>query len=469
MTPTMQEAIGAFKTAFARGLAQRPEDIRDVDELDQMLHEARIEIGHSAMGTSVHMAVTQALMSPPVCCGQPMRNHHRPKLRVMSMQGNHEAGGVSYRCDECGNTRRPVHERLGVDVYRKTTRLFERLSADFFLDKGAPTAVRRLKEHHGIEPGRTTVLHHAERRGEQARRWLDEKLRRASIKAEARRGHPAQVDAVFVQMDSSSGKTVQPLVRPEVVGDAPVERTPVRRVPKVRRPIEGRQVKLLCAQPEGAVDWVYDAYIGEFDDAPRRLEGLASTCDWQPGVKAVMTADGEAKIREMGEGAFLPHFQFILDHPHALGHLKDVITYGKDTLPCPAAQWMDRAIRRLHEGKVLDVVAEVRGLAEQIEDEASETKVDNVATYFEERADAVHYDKFKEKGWPLSSGNVEGGHIHFIHPISKRGSGWLVPHLNNTLALACIRQSNMWDEFWQSTHTASGGPAEGGGRMAEAS
>jgi len=455
MTPTMQEAIDAFKTTFARGLAQRPADIPNVDELDQMIHDARAEMGQAAMRTSVQAAVTHALASPPACCGQPMRNHHRPSLRVTSMQGEHQAEGVSYRCDACGSTRRPVHEQLGVDAYDKATVLFDRLSSDFFLDKGAPTAVRRLREHHGIEPGRTTVLHHAEQRGAQARRWLDDKLNQASATAEGRRGHAAAVDTVFVQMDSSSGKTVQPLVRPEVAPDASVERTPVRQVPKVNRPIEGRQVKLLCAQAQGTVDWVYDAYIGEFEEAPVRLEGLAATCGWQPGVKAVMTADGEAKNRESGEGAFLPHFQFILDHPHALGHLKDVLTYGKDALSASPSQWMEQSIRSLHEGKVHQVVADVRRIAEQIADSTSQTKVDNVATYFQERADAVHYDKFKERGWPLASGAVEGGHIHFIHPISKRGSGWLVPHLNETLALACIRQRGWWDEFWESTKARS--------------
>ena len=112
---------------------------------------------------------------------------------------------------------------------------------------------------------------------------------------------------------------------------------------------------------------------------------------------------------------------------------------------------MDQAIRRLHKGKVLDVVAEIRDLAKQVEDDKSQTKVDNVATYFKERADAVHYDKFREEGWPLSSGKVEGGHIHFVHPISKRGSGWLVENLNNILALMCIRESGWWEEFWGST------------------
>ena len=76
--------------------------------------------------------------------------------------------------------------------------------------------------------------------------------------------------------------------------------------------------------------------------------------------------------------------------------------------------------------------------------------MDNVATYFEERASAVNYNYFKEQGWPQGSGAVEGGHIHFIHPISKRGAGWLVDNLNDTIALACVRQSGWWQEFWQS-------------------
>jgi hypothetical protein len=249
----MHQAIEAFKTTFAAGVAERPEDIRSADELDTMIHQARAELGGVAMSLSVQAAVVHGLEHRPRCCGdEPMKGHHRPKLCIQSVQGKHEAHGVSYRCESCGRVARPVHELLGVVSYAKTTVLFERLSADFFLDKGAPTAVRRLKEHHGVEPGRTTVLDHVEKRAEQARHYLDRRLQEASNHAEERRGYRAPVEAIFVQMDSSSGKTVQPLARPEVAEYADVERTPVLNLPKVKRPVEGRQVKLLCAQPEGS-------------------------------------------------------------------------------------------------------------------------------------------------------------------------------------------------------------------------
>ena len=179
MTLSMQQAIDAFKTVYAQALEARPEDIHTVDQMDEMIHAARAELGAFTMAQTI-------------------------------------------------------------EQYSKSTLLFDRLSSDFFLDKGAPTAVRRLKEHHSIEPGRTTVLQHAEKSGELARTFLDEKLHQTAEDAEARRGHTPRVDTIFVEMDSSSGKTVQPLVRPEVAEGAVVERTPVRELPKVQRPIEGR-------------------------------------------------------------------------------------------------------------------------------------------------------------------------------------------------------------------------------------
>ena len=86
MTPTMLEAIDAFKSTYAHGLAERPEDLRSIDELDQMLHEARAVIGRSAMRTSIEAVRVRALVDVPSCCGRSMRKDHRPKLRVLSMQ-----------------------------------------------------------------------------------------------------------------------------------------------------------------------------------------------------------------------------------------------------------------------------------------------------------------------------------------------------------------------------------------------
>jgi hypothetical protein len=365
------------------------------------------------------------------------------------MQGQHGVQGVALRCATCGRTWRPVHEKLGIDGQYHTTVLFERLSADFCLDKGSPSATRRLKEHHGIDVGRTTVLQHAEHRGQEAREFVERKLQQARQQSESLRGRPLRVAEVFVQMDSSSGKTVKPIVRPTVANDAAVERTPVRGLVKVKRPLEGRQVKLLCGQAKGEASWAYHAYIGEFDQAVVPLQGLAATRGWQDGTLAVMTSDGEPSLQEVGRGAFDPHFKFVLDHPHAMSHLGEVPLHTPERrLPLPKDEWIKYGIARLHQGEALKLVEETRQIAKRLPKGEDRTKVENVAIYFEKRAAATHYDAFRQRGWPIASGTVEGGHRAFIHPISKRGAGWLVDNLNGVVALACVRRNEWWDEFW---------------------
>jgi hypothetical protein len=448
----MINAAEAFKSEYLRSLKNRPEDVLPIDELDTQIHQVRQELGAFVMAATLRQAVQIGLAADRACpCGGTLSIHRRPQLRVQTMQGRHEEQGVALRCPSCGQTRRPTHERLGIQGYSKTSTLFDRLAADFFLDKGAPTVVKRFQEHHGITPGRTTVLRHVEARGKQARAFLDAKLASATAKAETKRGHKPQVDAVFVQMDSSAGKTVSPLRRPTVVPDADVERTPVRGLPKAKRPIEGKQVKLLCAQAQGAVDWVYDAYIGEYEKATDKLLGLAACCGWQDGVQTVMVADGDEKIREVAEGAFQPDLQMVLDQQHAIAHLRNVVTYGQDAVPeTTDSDWVSTALDKLRAGEVADVIAQIRAIATEVGDDRDRRLVENVAIYFQKRSDAVAYDEFKAKGWPQGSGAVEGGHIHMMHPITKRGAGWLRDHLNHTIALACVRESGWWGEFWQS-------------------
>jgi hypothetical protein len=333
MTPSLHQAVEAFKERYRCALRENPEDIKTVDELDEMIHQARAVIGAAAMTLSVQAA--REAVDVICSCGRRATVQRRPGVELRSMQGRNSIEGVTLECASCGCVWRPVHERLGVEGQHHSTVLFERLSSDFLLDKGSPSAARRLKEHHGIEVGRTTVLQHAEQRGAEACEFIGQKLAGALDDGEARRGQPLRVDEVFVQMDSSSGKTVSKLVRPAVADDAPVERTPVRGLLKMQRPVEGKQVKLLCAQAKGETSWVYQAYIGEFDEAVVPLQGLAATRGWQDGTLAVMTSDGEPSIQEVGKGAFDPNFKFILDHPHAMIHLGDVPLHAHDLLPLP--------------------------------------------------------------------------------------------------------------------------------------
>ena len=462
MTPSLLQACAAFQETYAKALRDRPEDLAMLDDLDEAIHQARATVGEAALTVSLQQAQQQAASASRTCeCGGSFCIKSRSGIDVHSMQGHKHVEGLLLECNRCHRAVRPLHDQLGVRGAHHTTLLFERLSADFFLDKGSPRAAGRLREHHGLEVGRTTVLKHAEAQAALARQFLDEKCTRAIAAEDQRRAQPARIEEVFTQMDSSSGKTVHKLNRPnESEADASLERTAVRGLVKMTRPIEGRQVKLLCAQGRGQAQWVHYAYVGEFEDAITPLQGLSATCGWREGVHAVMTADGDDSIREVAQRAFKPHLHIILDRPHAVEHIGHVTANAPDYLGEPASAWAARATNMLHTGRVHDLIGEVNIIAGQMPAASKErTKVENVATYFTNRADATHYDLFRERGWPIASGTVEGGHASFIHPLSKRGSGWLLGNLNGTVALACVRQNEWWDEFW-SWNKAKRGPGD---------
>ena len=456
MTPSLLQACAAFQEMYANTLRERPEDVLGLDDLDEAIHEARAHLGRAALHVTLTQAKELASAISRVCeCGGHLTIKGRPDIEVHSMQGHAEVEGFALRCDRCHRAARPLHEKLHVAGVHHTTLLFERLSADFFLDKGSPQAARRLHEHHGLEVGRTTVLKHAEAQAAEARKFLDEKCLNAIEVEQQRQTQPARIEEVFTQMDSSSGKAVQPLQRPrEDDLDEPIERTPVRGLVKTTRPIEGRQVKLLCAQGRGEAAWSYYAYVGEFEDAICPLQGLAATRGWRAGIPAVMTADGDDSIREVAQRAFRPKLHMVLDRPHAIEHIGHVTENAAAYLDAPVAVWAEGAKNLLHTGRVYDLVAMVKDIAARMPEGSKErTKVENAATYFSKRADATHYDAFIKRGWPIASGTVEGGHASIIHPLSKRGSGWLVDNLNGTVGLACVRQNDWWQECWSGEKT----------------
>jgi hypothetical protein len=449
MLPTLLRAAEAFKTRLAQELRNHPEDIINTDELDEQIHLLRTRLGAITLCEFIHAAGCQVAAESRVCrCGGTLTISHRPSFTIHSAQGVHDATGVALKCGRCKCTCRPVHNRLGIRGQHHVTVLLEELAADFFLDRGSPTAAKRMRRHHGVDVGRTTVLRHSESCAADAQEYTNHKLAAAVEQAHEPRDRRQVNNTVLTQMDSSSGKVVDPLKRP-AANEEDVELTPVRGLAKTTRLMYGRQVKLICAQAPGEASWNYYSYVGDFEDAIAPLQGLAATRGWQPGVKAVMTADGEKKIREVAEGAFAPNLQVILDRPHAVSHLNDVPDHAGPLLPSSREAWIQQSKDKLHAGRVMEVVREIRSIAARMPESKGRTKVDNVAEYFSTRSDAVHYDRFKSQDWPIASGVVEGGHASIVHPISKRGVGWRVENLSGVTALACLRANDWWDEYWR--------------------
>ena len=69
--------------------------------------------------------------------------------------------------------------------------------------------------------------------------------------------------------------------------------------------------------------------------------------------------------------------------------------------------------------------------------------------YFQNRADQIEYQAFRQALYPLGSGIVESGHDVVVTPRFKgAGQHWAPAHLNPLLVLRTILCSDRWAATW---------------------
>ena len=118
-------------------------------------------------------------------------------------------------------------------------------------------------------------------------------------------------------------------------------------------------------------------------------------------AEVVAVADGGQGLREEMESQ-LPITQFIPDKPHLRKHLYETAA-ALGLTEEQQRQWVHSRLDRISEGHVQAVLAEL---------EAQNTLEPNdrlrrFIAYLKRFEDAVDYDRFKEAGYPIGSGEVE--------------------------------------------------------------
>jgi hypothetical protein len=160
-------------------------------------------------------------------------------------------------------------------------------------------------------------------------------------------------------------------------------------------------------------------------------------------AEVVAVADGGQGLREEMESQ-LPITQFILDKPHLRKHLYETAA-ALGLTEEQQRQWVHSRLDRISEGHVQAVLAEL---------EAQNTLEPNdrlrrFIAYLKRFEDAVDYDRFKEAGYPIGSGEVESAHRSVPQKRLKLpGACWHPESINPMLALRVIRANDWWNDYW---------------------
>ena len=187
----------------------------------------------------------------------------------------------------------------------------------------------------------------------------------------------------------------------------------------------------------------------ELDEAFDDLLALACLKGWAEDTKVRGIADGARYIRTRMEEAFHAcPFRFILDRPHAKEHLSDVskLLAEASLIEVSAEQWYTKALERIENEEVEQVVDELKEAFEQTQNDA----IRREANYFERNKDAVAYAEYRENGWSSASSEVESSHRHIVQVRLKIPGAWWHPdNVPNILALRMLKANDWWDEYWK--------------------
>ena len=336
---------------------------------------------------------------------------------------------------------RPVQQQLAV-VARGRSQCVIRALSDFGAEESFAQASKRFQEHYGWSIGRSSILRVVEGVAEKAQEFVAHKLSAARQQYDNPRLEPAASE-ILVELDGCEIRTGRLQPAPEL------GKTQVRGHDKRRRQTAWRDVRVGLARRLSEVEPVNVARLDKYEKVVGDLFSAACLRGLSAQTKIIACTDGGNGIREEIEAQFA-NVQYILDRPHAKGHIYQ--TADAMGLKEPLReQWVSLQMTRLDSGQIQATLNELsahrgRGRA----------RAQQLYQYLYRFKDAVHYDDFRSRGLPIGSGEIESAHRTIPQKRLKLpGAWWNEKSLNPMLSLRVLRANNWWDVFWSTQQPAA--------------
>lgn len=316
-----------------------------------------------------------------------------------------------------GRLVRPFCEQARLRPRACSLRL-QRALVDFGADDSFREAVKKIREHYGVEvsvaAARLHTLAHAKAIGVVQPR-------------------PAPSAAMVITgLDGSMVPIVESGPGPD------------RRQGKT---LPWKQANLCCARAQDTVAGVYGATMSSVKIAGFLWLEVARAAGLSAASSIHAVADGADPIFQAFNdqfGAWGEKARFTVDYYHVDEHLSAAADH---IAPASKGQWLHR-----QHGYLLNNEAHktLRTLARHGEPAGqAEAPVRAVYQYLHKRKDHLDYAGAIAAGLPYGSGETESGHRHVIQQRLKiAGAWWIIGHADGMLRLRTTRANNDWDRYW---------------------
>jgi hypothetical protein len=333
-----------------------------------------------------------------------------------------------------GISSKPLVDEMKI-THDSRSEAVNRALSDFGIEDSFASAAKRFKEHYHYDIGLSAVARSTKETANQSMEYLEKKLSNFNSEQEQ---NTIPIEKILVELDGCEIRTAQL----KVIEDSK-ERTPVYNNPKKEKSIKWRDVRLGFVRP---IDSSQKIFVGKMDSYPvviNQLYNAAELIGMNQTTDVVGVADGGNGLSEELKRQF-PNMQFILDKSHLKDHFYET---AEEMGICKKERpkWVNPRIKAISNGEVEETMQELK---EEYERNPNE-RLKRLLGYIERFNDALNYNEFKEKGYPIGSGEIESAHKSIPQKRLKiPGASWHPNSINPMLALRIVRADDWWEDFW---------------------
>ena len=163
--------------------------------------------------------------------------------------------------------------------------------------------------------------------------------------------------------------------------------------------------------------------------------------------------DAAAWIINQVEQRFSEQASYLID----FFHVSEYLSAAAEELAGEKKQeWLKTQQEKMKENRVSEVIAIAEGSSQEGRKEGSESAVGICERYISNHEQYFDYKGALERGLPIGSGEVEGGHRWVIQKRLKlSGAWWKEENAEKMLALRVVRANDEWQSYWDEVRQAA--------------
>ena len=338
-----------------------------------------------------------------------------------------------------GKVSKPLVSKMGI-THQGRTETVERALVDFGSEEAFIPASKRFREHYKYDIGSSAVSRVTKQTAQEAMKYVEDKLSEAGKNySDVEKEESVEtVKEMLVELDGCEIRTAELSIKEDSI-----ETTPVYNNPKKEKIIKWRDVRIGSARPLETASKIYVGKMASYPEVVRQLFNASILNGMSPKTKVIGVADGGIGLYEELKNQFT-NMQFILDKPHLKDHLYDTaeeLGIAKNE----RAAWVKPRLKAISNGDVGRIWKELKDKYACCPNKRLKRLIGYINRFF----DALNYKDFKEKGYPIGSGEVESAHKYVPQKRMKLpGACWHPDTINPMLALRILRANAWWGDFW---------------------